>query len=282
MWCHRQRTNSQCALRKFPCSTTPSSTSHLTPRTGLQMESWARSKTSLSPIVSALPHGPSLLWQRWRLFTWLAVKTKLLSRPNNWLIVTPPITGARVAGPQRVSLTPPNTVWWRKLIIRTQVWRALPASSTRPRPFSRTVTLSSAGTFLTMSWWTSFLNSPSLLALSSLTLSVTTKAASWLRKTWAAVALKTILIIRWRLLDTESPLPVVSSIAGASSSSLLETAGALPGVNRATSDSAWIKLANPRPPMELATSIVSLHILPLSDSLLDWCLANSTFFHRII
>lgn len=54
-------------------------------------------------------------------------------------------------------------------------------------------------------------------------------------------------------------------VAGAKSSGLLETAGVHHGVKRALSGSAWMMPESPRPHMELAKSIASLHIPLVSD-----------------
>jgi hypothetical protein len=62
-----------------------------------------------------------------------------------------------------------------------------------------------------------------------------------------------------------SLLRTLFRVAGARSSGLPETAGVLHGASRALSKSAWMMQESPRPPMELAISIASLHTPQVSD-----------------
>jgi hypothetical protein len=67
-----------------------------------------------------------------------------------------------------------------------------------------------------------------------------------------------------------SLLRTLFRVAGAKSSGSLETAGALHGESKVLSESAWMMLESPRPPMELAISIASLHTpLASDDDILD-------------
>jgi hypothetical protein len=67
------------------------------------------------------------------------------------------------------------------------------------------------------------------------------------------------------LLVTANLLRTPFRIPGATSSGLLETAGEPHGVSKELSGSAWIMPESPRPRLELAKLIASLHILLVSD-----------------